>query len=43
MEKAISTAKEYTLKDTYNCCTIVKPKDQKRIVALGAVEYIKNI
>ena len=42
MEKAIETAEKYTLPDIYNSCKILTPKDPKRIVALGAIELIKN-
>ncbi|WP_053982588.1 ROK family protein [Niameybacter massiliensis] len=42
LEHALSTASQYTLKDMYTACTITTPKDLKRIVALGALEYIKS-
>lgn len=39
MDKAIATAKEYTLEGMFNNCQIVEPRDMKRIVALGAIKY----
>jgi glucokinase len=42
MEKAVETAEKYTLPDIYNSCKILKPKDPKRIVALGAMELVKK-
>ena len=41
MEEALKTAETYTLKDIYKSCRIVKAKDPKRIVALGAIELMK--
>lgn len=42
MENALETCKKYTLEDIYNSCVITTPKDSRRIVALGAIEYIKS-
>lgn len=42
METALATARLYTLEDLYKTCTITSPKDMKRIVALGAMEYVKS-
>jgi predicted NBD/HSP70 family sugar kinase len=40
LEKAIGIAENFTLKKHFNCCEIVRPKDIKRMVALGAIEFI---
>lgn len=42
MENAITTASQYTLEDLYKNCAITSPQDMKRIVALGAMEYVKS-
>lgn len=42
MEAAIAMASHHTLEDLYKNCIITSPKDMKRIVALGAMEYVKS-
>lgn len=42
MEKAIATAKAYTLEGMFDICQIVAPKDLKRIVALGAMRHARQ-
>ncbi|WP_027626517.1 ROK family protein [Clostridium lundense] len=39
MKNAVNLAKNYSLKESFNCCKITSPKDIKRIVALGAMEF----
>lgn len=39
MDKAIDTARKYTIKDAFDCCKIVSPKDRDRVVALGARRF----
>lgn len=43
METALKTAKEFTIPDMFDSCEITRPKDEKRIVALGAIEYVRSI
>lgn len=42
MEHALETAKKHTLPDMFNGCLIAPVKDPKRIVALGAMEYMRS-
>ena len=42
MEKALETADAHTLPDIRRCCTVTRPKDMGRIVALGALELIRR-
>ncbi|MEM7112230.1 MAG: ROK family protein [Chloroflexota bacterium] len=39
MEEAVATVEKHTIKDIFNSCQIVGAKDNKRIVALGAIEF----
>lgn len=42
MESALETAKNLTLEELFKGCQITTPQDAKRIVALGAMNYIKT-
>jgi len=42
MEQALETAQKHTLPDMFNHCLIAPAKDNKRIVALGAMEYMRS-
>lgn len=42
MDSAIKTAEKYTLQDVFSQCSVHTPKDNKRIVALGAIEYLRT-
>ncbi|MED5020570.1 ROK family protein [Paenibacillus chibensis] len=42
MEHALETAKMHTLPDMFKPCLIAPAKDGKRIVALGAMEYLRS-
>lgn len=42
MDKAIEVAKQYTLNDMFHSCSIVGPRDAKRIVALGAMKFAES-
>ena len=39
MEEALATAEKNTLKDIFDSCQITRAKDNKRIVALGAIAF----
>ena len=42
MEEALRAVEKYTIKDIFKSCQIVKAKDNKRVVALGAIEFAKR-
>ncbi len=42
LETAIRTAEEFTLPEIFECTSFERPKDPKRIVALGAREFIRS-
>lgn len=42
MDKAIEVAKQYTLQEMFHSCSIVGPRDAKRIVALGAMKFAES-
>jgi len=42
MEHALETAQKHTIPDMFNACLIAPAKDNKRIVALGAMEYMRS-
>ncbi|MEI0738085.1 ROK family protein [Paenibacillus sp. JTLBN-2024] len=42
MEHALETAQKHTLPDMFGACLIAPAKDNKRIVALGAMEYMRS-
>lgn len=42
METAIRTAEQFTLPELFECTCFERPKDPKRIVALGAREFIRS-
>lgn len=42
MEHALETAQKHTIPDMFDACRIVPAKDNKRIVALGAMEYMRS-
>lgn len=43
MHTAIETARKYALKESFNICQVIEPKDLKRIVALGARRFAMKI
>lgn len=43
MEEALAVAEKHTIKDIFNSCRIVDAKDNKRIVALGAIEFARHV
>ncbi|MEM9773058.1 MAG: hypothetical protein AAF902_00650 [Chloroflexota bacterium] len=42
MEEALAIAEKHTTNDFFKRCQIVRAKDNKRIVALGAIEFAKS-
>lgn len=42
LDTAISIAKKYALEDIFNCCSIEPVSDPKRIIALGAMEFVQG-
>lgn len=42
MEEALATAEKLTIKEIFNCCKIVGAQDNKRMVALGAIEFAQR-
>ncbi|MWV45425.1 ROK family protein [Paenibacillus sp. HJL G12] len=42
MEHALATAQKHTIPEMFKNCLIAKARDNKRIVALGAMEYIRS-
>jgi glucokinase len=43
METALKTAEEFTIPEMFDSCKITTPRDEKRIIALGAIEYMKSV
>ncbi|MGZ9585764.1 ROK family protein [Paenibacillus marinisediminis] len=43
MEAALETLRAHALPELLACCTITQPKDLKRIVALGAREWVRKL
>ncbi len=43
LETALACCKKYALEQSLEGCLIARPKDEKRIVALGAMEFIRRI
>lgn len=42
MDEALATAEKLTIKEIFNTCKIVGAQDNKRIVALGAIEFAQS-